>query len=46
MRFGGFRYYAVCPRWERLCEVLPIIGGVIGGACFTDWPTPHSQWIG
>lgn len=29
MRFGGFRYYAFCPRWGRRCEVLPIIGGVI-----------------
>lgn len=30
MRYGGFRYYAVCPRWGRRCEVLPIVGGVIG----------------
>lgn len=29
MRFGGFRYYALCPRWGQRCEVLPIIGGVI-----------------
>lgn len=29
MRFGGFRYYAFCPRWGRRCEVLPIVGGVI-----------------
>lgn len=29
MRFGGYRYYAFCPRWGRRCEVLPIIGGVI-----------------
>lgn len=29
MRFGGFRYYALCPRTGRQCEVLPIIGGVI-----------------
>lgn len=29
MRFGGFRYYAVCPRSGRRCEVLPILGGVV-----------------
>jgi hypothetical protein len=29
MRFGGFRYYALCPRTHRRCEVLPVIGGVV-----------------
>ena len=29
MRFGGYRYYAICPRLGRRCEVLPIIGSVI-----------------
>lgn len=29
MRYGGFRYYAFCPRWGRRCEILPIVGGVI-----------------
>jgi hypothetical protein len=29
MRFGGFRYYAFCPRWGRRCEVLAIVDGVI-----------------
>ena len=27
MRFGGFRYYALCPRTLRRCEVLPVVGG-------------------
>lgn len=29
MLFGGFRYYALCPRTGRLCLVLPVVGGVI-----------------
>lgn len=29
MRFGGFRYYALCPRTLRRCEVLPVVGGVV-----------------
>lgn len=29
MRFGGFRYYALCPRTLRRCLVLPIVGGVV-----------------
>lgn len=29
MRFGGFRYYALCPRTGRRCLVLPVVGGVI-----------------
>ena len=29
MRFGGFRYYAVCPVTFRLCQVLPVVGGVV-----------------
>ena len=29
MRYGGFRYYAWCPKTLRRCEVLPIVGGVI-----------------
>jgi hypothetical protein len=29
MRFGGFRYYARCPRTGRRCLVLPVVGGVI-----------------
>jgi hypothetical protein len=29
MRFGGFRYYALCPRTLRRCQVLPVVGGVI-----------------
>ena len=29
MRFGGFRYYALCPQSFRRCEVLPVVGGVI-----------------
>lgn len=29
MRFGGFRYYALCPRTLRRCEVLPVLGGVV-----------------
>ena len=29
MRFGGFRYYALCPRTLRRCEVLPVVGGLV-----------------
>lgn len=29
MRFGGFRYYALCPRTLRRCQILPVVGGVI-----------------
>ena len=29
MRFGGFRYYAICPRSGRRCLVLPVVGGVV-----------------
>lgn len=29
MRFGGFRYYALCPRTFRRCQVLPVVGGVV-----------------
>jgi hypothetical protein len=29
MRFGGFRYYAICPRTLRRCLVLPVVGGVV-----------------
>lgn len=29
MRFGGFRYYALCPRTFRRCVVLPVVGGVV-----------------
>ena len=29
MRFGGFRYYALCPRTLRRCQVLPVVGGVV-----------------
>ena len=29
MRFGGFRYYALCPRTLRRCLVLPVVGGVV-----------------
>ena len=29
MRFGGFRYYALCPRTLRRCQVLPMVGGVV-----------------
>ena len=28
MRFGGRRYYFICPRQGTRCEVLPIAGGV------------------
>ncbi|MBP7650028.1 MAG: hypothetical protein KA744_09290 [Phenylobacterium sp.] len=28
MRFGGRRYYFVCPKHGRRCEVLPSVGGV------------------
>lgn len=28
MRFGGRRYYFICPRHHRRCEVMPMIGGV------------------
>lgn len=28
MRFGGRRYYFLCPCHHRRCEVLPMIGGV------------------
>ncbi|WP_293682795.1 hypothetical protein, partial [uncultured Phenylobacterium sp.] len=28
MRFGGRRYYFRCPKHRRLCEVLPMVGGV------------------
>lgn len=29
MRFGGFRYYALCPKTQRRCQVLPVVGGVV-----------------
>lgn len=29
MRFGGFRYYALCPRTLLRCVVLPVVGGVV-----------------
>jgi hypothetical protein len=29
MRFGGHRYYALCPRTLRRCEVLAVVGGVV-----------------
>jgi hypothetical protein len=29
MRFGGLRYYALCPRTLRRCQVLPVVGGVV-----------------
>ncbi len=29
MRFGGYRYYALCPRTLRRCEVLAVVGGVV-----------------
>ena len=29
MRFGSFRYYALCPRTLRRCQVLPVVGGVV-----------------
>lgn len=28
MRYGGRRYYFLCPRQHRRCEVLPMVGGV------------------
>jgi len=28
MRFGGRRYYFLCPKHGRRCEVLPSVGGV------------------
>ena len=28
MRFGGRRYYFICPRRGTRCEVLPVVGGV------------------
>jgi hypothetical protein len=28
MRYGGRRYYFVCPKHGRQCEVLPMVGGV------------------
>lgn len=28
MRYGGRRFYFVCPRTLRRCEVLPMVGGV------------------
>ena len=28
MRYGGHRYYFVCPRHGRLCVILPMVGGV------------------
>lgn len=28
MRYGGSRYYFICPKHRRRCEVLPIAGGV------------------
>lgn len=28
MRYGGRRYYFLCPKHGRRCEVLPMIGGV------------------
>ena len=29
MRYGGFRYYALCPRSLRRCLVLTVVGGVV-----------------
>lgn len=29
MRFGGVRYYALCPRTLRRCQILPVVGGVV-----------------
>lgn len=29
MRYGGLRYYALCPRSLRRCLVLPVVGGVV-----------------
>lgn len=28
MRYGGRRFYFICPRQGRRCEVLPMVGGV------------------
>lgn len=28
MKYGGHRYYFRCPKHRRLCEVLPMVGGV------------------
>jgi hypothetical protein len=28
MRYGGWRYYFLCPHDQRRCEVMPMIGGV------------------
>lgn len=28
MRYGGRRYYFVCPKQGRRCEVMPLVGGV------------------
>jgi hypothetical protein len=28
MRYGGRRYYFLCPKHGRQCEVLPMVGGV------------------
>ena len=28
MRYGGRRYYFLCPKHGRRCEVLPLVGGV------------------
>ncbi len=28
MRYGGRRYYFICPRRGTRCEVLPVVGGV------------------
>lgn len=28
MRYGGRRYYFLCPKHGRRCEVLPMVGGV------------------
>jgi len=28
MRYGGRRYYFLCPKHGRRCEVMPLVGGV------------------
>jgi hypothetical protein len=28
MRYGGRRYYFICPKHGRRCEVMPVVGGV------------------
>ena len=28
MRYGGWRYYFLCPKHGRRCEVMPLVGGV------------------